>query len=368
MENKKTKKLNVLHLEASPGWGGQEMRILKESQALRNLGHSVIIAVEKNGGLVRQAKEKEFTTYEIRFRKIFWPVSFFRLISIIKRHDIDIINTHSSEDAWLGGLVGKLLKIVVIRTRHLSTGIKKGLNSRLLYGYLADFVITTCKEIVDVIVSQAKKDPKKCISIPTGVDFSKFKTDLKQTLEFKEKFNIKKDDFLVGTVCFMRSWKGIDDLLKTAKILENENDIKFLIIGGGHIETYIKLAKVMKLKNVIFTNHLENPKSAISALDVFVLLSTAHEGVSQASLQAAFLEKPLITTSIGGLKEVCIDDVTGIEVPVFSPDKVANAILKLKKDFRLKEKLAKNAKKLAKNFSLNNMIKQIHAIYEEIVD
>lgn len=363
----KKKSFNILHLESSRGWGGQEMRILKESIGIRNLNHRVFFGVEKNGGLVNPAKENGFLVYEIRFKKIFWLISFFRLIYIMKKHSIDIINTHSSSDSWLGGIVAKLLGIKIIRTRHLSTPIKKGLNSILLFGFLADFIVTTCQEIVDIIALQAKKDPNHCRSIPTGVDFEKITVDENKSLEFRKQFSIKDGDFLVGCACFMRSWKGIDDLLKAAKILENEKDIKFVIIGGGHKEKYIALAKELKLSNVIFTGHLDNPYYAINSLDVFTLLSTAHEGVSQASLQAAFLKKPLLCTKTGGLKEVCLDNITGKIVSTFSPQIVAQEILNLKKDEKLRLKLGVNAKELSNKFSSNNMIRQMNEIYFKLM-
>lgn len=364
----KNKKINILHLEASPGWGGQEIRILKESLGIRSFDHNVFMAVQKKGGLINKAKQNDFQVYEINYKKFFWPISFFKLIHIIKKHNIDLINTHSSEDAWLGGIISKLLKIPIIRTRHLSTKIKKGINSKLLYGYFADYVVTTCSEIVDVIINQAKKDPSKCISIPTGIDTSSIVVKPEDITNFKKQFHINSSDFLVGTACFMRSWKGINDLLKAAKILENEKDIKFILIGGGHIETYLKLAEEMGLSNVIFTNHLENPISAIASLDIFTLLSTDHEGVAQSSLQAAFLGKPLITTTTGGLKEVCIHNKTGIQVNTFSPNEVTDAILKIKNDKNLREKFSINAKNLSKQFTLDEMINKMLKIYLKLVE
>ncbi|MFA6119642.1 MAG: glycosyltransferase family 4 protein [Parachlamydiales bacterium] len=360
------KNLNILHLESSPGWGGQEMRILKESLGMKGLGHKVIMAVEKGGGLVKQAREKGFLVYEIKFKKIFWFVSFFKILYIMKKHSIDIANTHSSSDSWLGGISARILGINIIRTRHLSTPIKKGLNSKLLFGLLTDFVVTTCKEVVDVIISQAKKDFNKCKSIPTGVDYDQIKVDSLKTRNFRKSFGIENKDFLIGCVCFMRSWKGIDDFINAAKILENEKDIKFIIIGGGHKEKYIQMAEDLKLKNIIFTGHLEDPYNAINALDVFVLLSTAHEGVSQASLQAAYLKKPLICTSTGGLKEICIHDLTGKIVPLFSPENVSQEILNLKNDEKLRSTLSKNAFDLSLNFSSKNMIRQMNEIYESL--
>jgi len=150
---------------------------------------------------------------------------------------------------------------------------------------------------------------------------------------------------------------------RAAKNLENNKKIKFIIVGGGHQKTYIEKAKSMELTNVIFTGHIENPIPSILAFDVFTLLSTAHEGVSQASLQAAFLQKPLITTPTGGLKEVCIDNQTGILVPIFSPNKIIEAILKLEKDKNLRDRYAQNAKKLASDFSQENMIDKMSRVY-----
>ncbi len=72
--------------------------------------------------------------------------------------------------------------------------------------------------------------------------------------------------------------------------------LKWILIGGGHEESYRKKAQELSLPNWIFTGHLINPFPAIASLDHFALLSNAHEGVSQASLQAAYLEKPLLMT------------------------------------------------------------------------
>lgn len=360
--------MNIIHLEASPGWGGQEIRILTESLGMRKRGHNVVLIVEKNGGLVSKAREKGFRVYEVKFEKKYWLITFFRLLHIFKKEPIDIINTHSSNDSWLGGIVARMLKIPIIRTRHLSTQIKKGLNSKLLYGKLADFVVTTCKKIVSTICVQANKAEENCFSIPTGMDLNKIKTSEDEIKAFRSKYNISEDDLLVGMACFMRSWKGIKDFLKAAYYLRDEKKIKWIIIGGGHSSTYIEFAKSLSLEDqVIFTGHLENPYNAIASLDIFLLLSTAHEGVSQASLQAAYLSKPLITTTTGGLGEVCIDKKTGINVPNYAPTKVAEAIIKLKESSDLRKQYGKEAKRLVEdNFTIEIMLNKMEEIYKKL--
>src|SRR3989338_11715898 len=159
--------MRILHLEASSGWGGQEIRILREAEGMRERGHEVIFGVTRGGKLVEKARAARFLVYELNFKRLFWPFSLFRLLAIARRHRINLINTHSSLDAWIGGMAARLARVPVIRTRHLSTPIKSGLNSRLLYGALADFVVTTCASIVPLIAKQSGKSALLCRSIAT---------------------------------------------------------------------------------------------------------------------------------------------------------------------------------------------------------
>lgn len=356
--------MRILHTESSFGWGGQEIRIFKESLGLRKNGHEVIFAIIKNGKLVDKLKKEGFIVYEINFRKSNFFLALYQLIRIIKRHNIDIINTHSSNDSWIGGIAGRLTKIKIIRTRHLSTPVKGKINAKLLYGLLCDFVVTTCSSIIPKISNQSGKPLSRFLCIASGVDVSKVSYEKEKALSFREKYNVKPDDILIGTACFMRSWKGIDDFLKAADLLREENNIKWVIIGGGHEKEYREKASLLNLPNLVFTGHLNYPYEAIGALDIFALLSTAHEGISQASLQAAYFKKPLITTKTGGLPEVCVDGKTGINVTNFSPNEVVQAVLKLKNSRKLRDQYGEEGKKLVlKNFTFERTIIETEKVY-----
>lgn len=355
--------MRILHTEASSGWGGQEIRILREAEGMRARGHTVLLAVQKGGGLVRKAKEAGFAVYEMSFKRGAWPLTLLRLLSIFWRERVEILNTHSSLDSWIGGIAGRLWGLKIVRTRHLSTPIKAGWNSRMVYGRLADFVVTTCASIVPMICRQAGKEGR-CRSIATGVDPRQIRVDEEAVREFRRGIG---GDMLVGTACFMRSWKGIDDLLMAADRLRGVQGLKWVVIGGGHAERHHRKAKELQLEGVVyFTGHLDSPFSALAALDVFALLSTAHEGVSQAILQAAYLGKPLIATDVGGLGEVCSDGVTGCIVPPFSPEKVAEAVLRLKKDPAWRLELGQNGRKrVEEKFLLSHTLAQMEEVYTQ---
>ncbi len=360
--------MRILHTESSKGWGGQEIRILREAEGMRKRGHEVILAVNSGGKLIPRAKEAGFTVYELSFKKAFALKTIYSLVQICKKHQIDIINTHSSLDAWLGGIAARLAKKSVIRTRHLSTPIRKGLNSKLLYKGLADFVVTTSSPILSTIGRQAKLPPYRLQCIPTGIDPTTLKADPLKAAEFRASLGVGPSDILIGTACFVRSWKGIQDLLQAATLLKNRKEIKWVIVGGGHVDDYRAKIPELGLNGIVtFTGHLEVPYSAIRAMDIFVLLSTAHEGVSQASLQAAYLERPLITTTVGGLPEVCLDGQTGYVVPPFSPESVAKAVAKLVDNPTLRAQFGVRGKQLVEEkFTLTHTLDEMEKVYTQV--
>ncbi|NDD58594.1 MAG: glycosyltransferase family 1 protein [Chlamydiae bacterium] len=358
--------MRILHTESSSNWGGQEIRILKEAEGLRDRGHEISFAVAPLAILGQKARQKGFAVYEVPMKKSQALLALVQLRRILKDKEIDIVNTHSHSDAWLGGLAARIFGAKLIRTRHLSTKIRSGLNSRLLYKSLADFVVTTSSCVIDMIANQSKMSRSQIKCIPTGLDLSSFKVDENETARFK-KMVVKEGEILVGTVCFVRSWKGIVDLLKAAKIVKASNPkVKWVIIGGGYYKEYLKYLEELDVKDVVtFTGHLESPYSAMAALDVFLLLSTAHEGISQAAIQAAYLGKPQITTDVGGLPELCLHGETGFIVPKFSPEKVAQAVLDLAHNPELREEMGHKGHQLVKeNFLLSKTLDQMESVYQ----
>lgn len=361
--------MKILHTEASEGWGGQEIRILREAEGMRSRGHEIIFAVAPGAILGKKAREKQFPVYEISFQRRNWISALFLLRRVIKSHSIDLINTHSSLDAWIGGLAARASKCAVIRTRHLSTNIKGGINGLVLYNWLADYVVTTCEEVVETIRKKARLDEERCLSIPTGVDPAYIAIANGEARAFREQYNIAHDEILVGTTCVLRSWKGISDMLKAAKELSDLPKLRWVVVGSGPSEErYRREHQELGLEdNFLFTGHLDKPFAAMSAMDIFLLLSTANEGVSQAALQAAYFQKPLVMTPTGGLKEVCIDALTGYLVDPHSPSKVAESVRELYHHPERRKNFGMNARYLVEGkFTFDQMLTQMETVYRKL--
>ncbi|MGM0440267.1 MAG: glycosyltransferase family 4 protein [Chlamydiota bacterium] len=358
--------MKILHTEASPGWGGQEIRTLQEAKGMRRRGHDVILAINKSSPLAEEACKAGFTVYRLSFTKPFPVIALFKLLKIIFKHKIEVINTHSSLDAWSAGGAARILGRKVIRTRHLSTRIKGGLNGIALYRWLADHVITTSEVAADIVRKQAHLPSRRCHSIPTGIQPEQLLVSPQEIADFRSHWGIKPDDCLAGTLCILRSWKGVQDLLQAAHMLRDYPHLKWIVVGGGVSEQWL-LDQYHELgleDNVIFTGYIDKPWVALAAMDIFLLLSTANEGVSQASLQAAYFKKSLVTTNIGGLGEVCLPDITGYQARVSSPEDVAQNVLKLYENPHQRTLLGENAHLLVtEKFTLEQTLNEIEKTY-----
>lgn len=330
--------MRLIHTESSLGWGGQEMRILREAVAMREKGHAVFFITAKEATLAAKAREKNFKVFTIPFERHYLPLTVLMLIFIYLYTRVDVVNTHSSWDSWVGGLTARVLFRKVVRTRHLSTHLRNDFQTRVLYTRIPNGVATTCEQVAKTLRTNFNLTQDFCRSIPTGVDTHAPIPTLPPLCH--------QPKFIIGTACIFRSWKGLMTLLKAFSLIEEKNDVALFFIGDGPMRPHLQKEVInMRLKDkVYFTGFLDNPLPAIASLDVFCLLSTAHEGVSQALLQAAYLGKPLITTPISGSQEVCLNGKTGFVVPYDDPYTTKDALIYLKSDPQLRQKLGAAAK------------------------
>ena len=130
--------IRVLHTEWSDGWGGQEIRIINEMIALREKKIEVFLACRDHSTIKQKALQNNIKVFILPFRGNIDLITLFHLKKIIKQYSINIVNTHSGKDTWVGGLAAKLAGIKFIRTRHLSNRINP---SRLNFiNELADYI------------------------------------------------------------------------------------------------------------------------------------------------------------------------------------------------------------------------------------
>jgi hypothetical protein len=106
-------------------FGGQELRICIEMEGLKKYGIDSILACKPNSKIASIAKSKGLKYYELPFSSSFCFISISKIFSIVKKHKVNIINSHNSKDAWNSVLVCKILGIPFVRSRHIALKLRK---------------------------------------------------------------------------------------------------------------------------------------------------------------------------------------------------------------------------------------------------
>ncbi len=182
----------------------------------------------------------------------------------------------------------------------------------------------------------------------------------------------KKQNFILY-VGRLTKEKGIKCLIKAFKILDDRNikDIKLIIVGEGP-----KRKKLEKFTNelciskkVIFLGPVEHSKLKVIYQNSLVLIlpSIVKENFGLVILEAMSQGTPVITTNIGGQKELIIDGYNGL---LFTPgdyEDLSKKIGMILTDYEYGIMLSKNSINFSKNFSKEKHINEIEKLFKKII-
>ena len=366
------KSLHILHTEAAAGWGGQEIRVLQESLLLLERGHRVSLVCKANSPLekyCRSISNPKFDFKSIPMKKAMNLRAFIDLYRYISKNKFDVIHTHSSTDSWLGGVVGKLLGVPVIRTRHVSLPVKDFFPNYLLYSYIPQRILTSGNMISNIVKRVRCGDSNRVVSISAGVDLRKFDSEISGE-KIRNELKIKTGQFLVGKVGVIRGWKGHNYFLKAIPlILQEIPKVRFVIVGDGpgfeEIKSKVKLAGIEKKVNLL--GHRDDIPEIIAALDVQVLASFAGEGTPQVIPQAFAMKTPIVATKIASIPDLLGNGERGVLIEPKNALSLAEGVVRLINNPEIANRLVENANSFClKELTVDKMMDKTIAIYEEV--
>lgn len=322
-------RLRILHSEWSLGWGGQEIRILAEMKAFRELDATVEVACRPGSRIATAAQQAGFVVHPLPFAGRFDLRTIFGLRRLVRTKSFSLLHTHSSVDSWCGGLAGRLFGFPVVRSRHLSSAVRPGLNAYLVYDWLPDAVISSGRHIRDQLVGSCGCRAEKHFSVPAGADHRRF-SPMVDDRPVRAQLGLPPGDGpIIGIVAVLRSWKGHRILFEACmRILPDFPALKVLVVGDGPLREHLPrwAAELGLADHVIFAGHREDVPACMKAMDVCVLPSLKNEATSQVMPQAMLVGTPVICSSAGGLTEVVQDGVTGRVVPPGDAEQLAAAL------------------------------------------
>ncbi len=193
--------------------------------------------------------------------------------------------------------------------------------------------------------------------IYNGVDFKS--ADISQE-EAKKKIGIYGD--IILSAGRFAPWKGFRMLIKVMPRLSEISQLfRLVIVGDGPDEKTLKLMiKNLGLERKVYLvgkkSH-EELATYMAAADMFVL-NSGYEGFSHQILEAMTAGVPVITTAVGGNKEVIRQGENGFMVKYQDEFNLIEAIKSLWQNPELREEFKKEGKKTVEQFSSDRMFKE----------
>lgn len=193
-----------------------------------------------------------------------------------------------------------------------------------------------------------------------------------QRVQFRRQFNLPAKAFLIVTVANFRAVKGHDVLIDAAAEVLNQNDnVYFLLIGDGPQRRAIceRISqRGIDSKHILFLGQRFDVADLVRHADLFVS-SSYTESFGLAVLEAMAAGLPVIATDCSGPRSLIEHNRTGLLTPVGQPHQLAQAIIGLLSDPDLRNRLAGEALRFArqKRFHISTMVEAFESFFELLI-
>lgn len=355
--------MKIVHTESSLGWGGQEIRVLSESQGLMRRGHEVLLLCPPQARIHSEAARwgVPVVSLPIAHKR---PRGVSALYGWLKANRCDVLSTHSSTDSWLSALALRLLgrPVPMVRTRHISAPVPLNAPTRWLYTGATERIVTTGEALKRELVQRNGFPAERIDSVPTGVDGSRYRPGDRSAA--RAALKLPQDRLIVGIVATLRSWKGHRFLVDALP-----DNAMLVIVGDGPVRQPLEaqVAGGKLQERTLFAGNQADVVPWLQSFDVFALPSYANEGVPQALSQAMLAGLPCVTTNVGSIGELAMHEQTALVVPPENVEALRAALQRLLGDSSLRSRLGEAARRHAmENFSYEVMLDRMERIYAQV--
>jgi len=353
--------VNILYVESSRSWGGQEYRTCLEINWLNAHGHQAWLVCNPGSQVHSKASELGTRLVTMPLRSRVDPISSWRLWRFCRRNHIDVLKAYSSKDHWLC-LPLYLFGIPLSRARCITDPL--GTKRRaFVFQYGCSQIVADASVIKRHLVEEHGVNPTKIEVIGSAVDLEKFKPP-RDKMKFRHEIGIGDEIPLIGNVGMIRPDKGQLVLVEAARIvLEQCPDARFVIVGQGTgilkrgINVRNAIDQAGLADKIIMAGYRWDTPDVYAACDMVVITSLRTEA-SPIVLREAFASgRPVIATKVGDIPEILRHRENGLLIEPGDSRALAAAILEFICDPEMAVHCAANGLRYATDhFSFDKMM------------
>jgi L-malate glycosyltransferase len=360
-------------------------------------GGSGVVASELGIGLSRRGCEVHFFSYELPFRLSTYESNFFfhevdisqyplfkyppytitlaaKLVDESINFRFDLIHAHyaipHAAAAFLAAQSLKDKAPKIITTLHGTDitliGQDKSFYPITKFSIEASDGVTAISKFLEAETHKVFKTDKHIEVIPNFVDTDRFSPGEN---ECSRSLFVNPNQKIIMHMSNYRPVKNSLHVIDIFNIIQSKLPSKLILVGDGP-ETGNVMNRVRELglsDRVIFLGNQDRVHNILPIADLF-LLPSGNESFGLAALEALSCGVPAVTSDIGGLPELIMNDVNGFHCPVGDIEAMAERSLQILTDDNLRKRLSENARRMVvEKYKIDDIIGQYLAFYEKVL-
>ena len=296
--------------------------------------------------------------------------AFIQLINLIKEFKPDVIHTHTAKAGVLGRLASLLAGKGAVRVHTF--------HGHLLHGYFSpaktQIVIAiekTLARTTSALIAVGNKVREDLLDAGIGIasQYKVFFPGLRAPKDIDKSgaradLNLEPSKIYCTFVGRLTQIKRPDRLLDVAAEMKSRGaNIHFIVAGEGELFESSKMRAQNESLPITFLGWRNDIDEILAASDIAILTSD-NEGIPLTLIQAAFASLPIVSTYVGSISDIVVDQSNGYLTPLNAND-LADALEKLLRDEKLRELMGASGKSRAHElFSLEKMLKDHSDLYQ----
>ena len=306
------------------------------------------------------------------------------LKKIIREYQPDIVHTHASKAGALGRKAAASCGVpVIVHTFHghvfhsyfgkLKTKLFKLIERSLAKKSTGIIAISNLQK-KELSMEHRICPAEKIKVIPLGFDLMPFQERRKQEREsVRQKYGLNPDEIAIAIIGRLAGIKNhlffldvVDEVLeKTTKKL------KIFIVGDGpekeNIETHVSSINGKYNNAIVMTSWIQDIGTFNAGMDL-ICLTSKNEGTPVSLIEAQASNIPVITTDVGGVRDVVDDGLTGYIVPKGDKKTYVERLLELCENEKKREKMSQNGWNFVKEkFHYSRLVEDVENYYRDLL-
>jgi glycosyltransferase involved in cell wall biosynthesis len=168
--------------------------------------------------------------------------------------------------------------------------------------------------------------------------------------------------------------KGVQEFVDAARIVRKSGqDARFVMVGDTDSDNPAgvsaeQLEQWVNEGVIEWWGYQESMPDVFAKSHIVCLPSKYREGVPKVLIEAASCGRPIVTTDMPGCREIVQDGENGILVPSNDGRAVADAIIRLLEDAKLRTKMGDQGRALVqKEFSVESVVEKTVEVYRDVL-